>query len=137
MNVNKILLIGRLGDDPITRFMPNGAQITNIQVATTDRWRDKTTGEDKEATEWHRVVLRGKSAKFAEDYLKKGALVYVEGSIRTRKFKDKAGNDRQITEVNGLRIESMGVMTKESRPEPAPARVPVQPGLDDDSDIPF
>jgi single-strand DNA-binding protein len=116
--------------------MPNGAQITNIQVATTDRWRDKTTGEDKEATEWHRVVLRGKSAKFAEDYLKKGALVYVEGSIRTRKFKDKAGADRQITEINALRIESMGTAIPKPGPAPSP-RIPAQPSLEDDPDFPY
>jgi single-strand DNA-binding protein len=138
MNVNKVILIGRLGDDPVTRFMADGAQIGNMRLATTDRWKDKNTGEAKEATEWHNVVTRGKSAKFAEDYLKKGMLVYVEGNLRTRKFKDKSGNDRQITEVIAMRVESLGPGRAE-RPEPAPApRAPAQrPPEEDEDTIPF
>lgn len=138
MNVNKVILIGRLGDDPVTRFMPDGAQLGNMRLATTDRWKDKNTGEAKEATEWHNVVTRGKSAKFVEDYLKKGMLVYVEGNLRTRKFKDKNGNDRQITEVIAMRVESLGPGRAE-RPEPAPApRPPAQRAPEEDEDsIPF
>ncbi len=136
----KVFLIGRLGDDPVTRFMADGAQVGNMRLATTDRWKDKTTGEAKEATEWHNVVTRGKSAKFAEDYLKKGMLVYVEGNLRTRKFKDKSGNDRQITEVIAMRVEALGPGRAE-RPEPTPVptpRVPAQSSVDnDEGDIPF
>ena len=92
-SVNKVILVGNLGRDPETRYSPDGAAITNVTIATSDRWKDKTSGEMKEATEWHRVVFFGRLAEIAGEYLKKGRSVYVEGKLRTRKWTDKDGND--------------------------------------------
>ncbi|QCI26944.1 single-stranded DNA-binding protein [Buchnera aphidicola (Thelaxes californica)] len=97
--INKVLLIGHLGQDPEIRYMPNGSAVTNINVATSDVWKDKNTGEMKEKTEWHRVVLFGKLAEVAGEYLKKGSQVYIEGSLQTRKWQDQNGVDRYTTEV--------------------------------------
>lgn len=97
--LNKIQIIGRLGQDPETRFMPDGTACTNLSVATSESWKDKATGEKKEATEWHRVSLFGRVAEVAGEYLKKGDLAYFEGKIRTRKWQDKEGNDRYTTEI--------------------------------------
>ncbi|WP_343189426.1 single-stranded DNA-binding protein [Buchnera aphidicola] len=97
--INKVILIGNLGQDPEIRYMSNGNAIVNISLATSDTWRDKNTGEMKEKTEWHRVVLFGKLAEIASDYLKKGSQVYIEGSLQTRKWKDQNGIDRYTTEV--------------------------------------
>lgn len=97
--VNKVILIGNLGQDPEVRYMPSGGAVTNITLATSDRWRDKQTGEERERTEWHRVVFMGKIAEIAGEYLKKGAQVYVEGKLQTRKWEDQNGVERYTTEV--------------------------------------
>ena len=98
-SVNKILLVGNLGADPETRQMPNGDAVANLRVATTESWRDKASGEKKEVTEWHRVVMFRRLAEIAGQYLKKGSAVYIEGRIRTRKWQDKDGLDRYTTEI--------------------------------------
>src|SRR5574337_1763237 len=98
-SVNKVILVGNLGRDPETRYAPSGDAICNITLATTDNWKDKATGERKEQTEWHRVVFFGKLAEIAGQYLKKGSQVYVEGSLRTRKWQDQSGQDRYTTEI--------------------------------------
>lgn len=97
--VNKVILVGNLGQDPEVRYMPNGGAVTNITLATSESWRDKQTGELKEKTEWHRVVLFGKLAEVAAEYLRKGSQVYIEGALQTRKWQDQAGQDRYTTEV--------------------------------------
>ncbi|MBA2814108.1 single-stranded DNA-binding protein SSB1 [Candidatus Pantoea persica] len=97
--VNKVILVGNLGQDPEVRYMPNGGAVANITLATSESWRDKQTGENKEITEWHRVVLFGKLAEVAGEYLHKGSQVYIEGQLRTRKWQDQGGQDRYTTEV--------------------------------------
>ncbi|MGL9769393.1 MAG: single-stranded DNA-binding protein [Sodalis sp. (in: enterobacteria)] len=97
--VNKVILVGNLGQDPEVRHMPNGGAVANITLATSDSWRDKQTGETKEKTEWHRVVLFGKLAEVAGEYLHKGSQVYIEGFLQTRKWQDHSGQDRYTTEV--------------------------------------
>ncbi|HHR5882969.1 TPA: single-stranded DNA-binding protein [Providencia alcalifaciens] len=97
--VNKVILIGNLGQDPEIRYMPNGGAVANLTLATSESWRDKQTGEMKEKTEWHRVVIFGKLAEIAGEYLKKGSQVYIEGSLQTRKWQDQSGQDRYSTEV--------------------------------------
>jgi single-strand DNA-binding protein len=106
-SVNKVILIGNLGRDPETRYMPDGGAITNISVATTDVWKDKS-GEKQEKTEWHRVAFFGKLAEIAGEYLKKGSQVYVEGRLQTRKWQDKDGNDKYTTEVVADRMQMLG-----------------------------
>ncbi len=97
--VNKVILVGNLGQDPEVRYMPNGGAVANLTLATSESWRDKTTGETKEKTEWHRVVLFGKLAEVAGEYLRKGSQVYIEGALQTRKWTDQAGVERYTTEV--------------------------------------
>lgn len=97
--INKVILIGNLGQDPEVRYMPNGGAVTNITLATSETWRDKQTNEQKERTEWHRVVFMGKLAEVAGEWLKKGAQVYVEGKLQTRKWTDQSGQERYTTEV--------------------------------------
>ncbi len=97
--VNKVILVGNLGQDPEVRYMPNGGAVANITLATSESWRDKQTGEMKEQTEWHRVVLFGKLAEVAVEYLRKGSQVYIEGQLRTRKWTDQAGVEKYTTEV--------------------------------------
>ncbi|WJZ69969.1 single-stranded DNA-binding protein [Vibrio phage PVP-XSN] len=97
--INKVILVGNLGQDPDVRYMPNGSAVANITIATSDSWRDKATGEQREKTEWHRVVLFGKLAEVAGQYLKKGSQVYIEGQLQTRKWQDQSGQDRYSTEV--------------------------------------
>ncbi|MEL7595319.1 single-stranded DNA-binding protein [Aeromonas veronii] len=97
--INKVILIGNLGQDPEVRYMPSGIAVTNITLATSETWRDKQTGEQKERTEWHRVVFMGKLAEVAGEYLKKGSQVYVEGKLQTRKWQDQSGHERYTTEV--------------------------------------
>ena len=106
-SVNKVILIGNLGRDPETRYMPDGAAITNISVATTDTWKDKQ-GEKQEKTEWHRVAFFGRLAEIAGEYLKKGSQVYVEGRLQTRKWQDKEGQDRYTTEIVADRMQMLG-----------------------------
>jgi single-strand DNA-binding protein len=107
-SVNKVILVGNLGRDPEVRYSPDGAAISNFSIATTDSWRDKATGEKKEATEWHRIVFFGKTAEIAAQYLKKGSAVYVEGALRTRKWTDKEGQERYTTEIVGDRMQMLG-----------------------------
>ncbi|GGM28444.1 single-stranded DNA-binding protein [Pseudomonas asuensis] len=97
--VNKVILVGNVGGDPETRYMPNGNAVTNVTLATSDSWKDKQTGQQQERTEWHRVVFFGKLAEIAGEYLRKGSQVYVEGSLRTRKWQGQDGQDRYTTEI--------------------------------------
>ena len=97
--INKVILVGNLGQDPETRYMPSGGAVTNISVATTDVWKDKQSGQQQERTEWHRVVFFNKLAEIAGQYLKKGSKVYIEGSLRTRKWQGQDGQDRYTTEI--------------------------------------
>ena len=106
-SVNKVILIGNLGADPETRYLPSGDAVTNIRIATTDTWKDKS-GEKQEHTEWHRIAFFGKTAEIAGEYLKKGSPVYVEGRIRTRKWQDKEGQDRYSTEIVADRMQLLG-----------------------------
>jgi single-strand DNA-binding protein len=107
-SVNKVILVGNLGKDPEVRYMPSGEAVTNITVATTDSWKDKNSGEKKEATEWHRVVFFRKLAEIAGQYLKKGSQVYIEGSLKTRKWQDKDGQDRYTTEIVADTMQMLG-----------------------------
>lgn len=97
--VNKVILIGNLGQDPEVRYTPGGSAVANVSVATSTSWRDKTSGETQDRTEWHRVVFFNRLAEIVGEYLRKGARVYIEGSLRTRKWQDKAGADRYTTEI--------------------------------------
>jgi single-strand DNA-binding protein len=103
--VNKVILIGNLGKDPESRAMPNGKAVTNFSIATSESWRDKQTGEMKEQTEWHNVVMFDRLAEIAKDYLRKGSKVYIEGRLRTRKWQDKAGQDRYTTEITANEMQ--------------------------------
>ena len=151
-SVNKVILVGNLGADPETRYQTSGDAITNIRVATTDRWKDKASGEMKEATEWHRVAFFGRLAEVAGEYLKKGSQVYIEGRIRTRKYQDKDGNERYSTEIIGDRMQMLGSRagagSGEGRGEPRGEALPEAKGgaapakkggkFDDlEDDIPF
>jgi single-strand DNA-binding protein len=146
-SVNKVILVGNLGLDPEMRTFPDGGQIANVAIATTDRWKDQQTGETKEATEWHRVVFNGRLAEIAGQYLRKGSQVYVEGSLRTRKWTDSSGVERYATEIRadsmqmlGSRAGTQGGAPAPSTAAPAPAYAPAPSGsgFDDmDSDIPF
>jgi len=152
--VNKVILIGHLGQDPQQRAMPSGKAVVNLRVATTDQWRDKQTGENKEATEWHNVVMFDRLAEIAAEYLRKGSHIYVEGRIRTRKWQDKEGRDRYTTEINANEMQMLGGRGgdrggaggagTDSRSEPrstaAAERKPVaagETGGEFDDDIPF
>jgi len=106
--INKVILIGNLGADPETRAMPSGSQVANLRIATSESWRDKTSGEQQERTEWHRVALFGRLAEIAAEYLRKGSQVYIEGSLRTRKWQDKQGNERYSTEIIGNEMQMLG-----------------------------
>jgi single-strand DNA-binding protein len=107
--VNKVILVGNLGADPETRAMPSGATVSNIRIATSESWKDKTSGEQQERTEWHRVVLFGRLGEIAAEYLKKGSQVYIEGSLRTRKWQDKqSGQDRYSTEIVASEMQMLG-----------------------------
>ncbi len=106
--VNKVILIGNLGADPETRAMPSGTTVANLRVATSESWRDKQSGEQQERTEWHRVAFFGRLAEVAGEYLRKGSQVYIEGSLRTRKWQDKQGNERYSTEIIGNDLQMLG-----------------------------
>ena len=107
-SVNKVIIVGNLGRDPEVRTFPSGDRVANVTIATTDKWKDKTSGEMKEHTEWHRVVFNGRLAEIAGEYLRKGSQVYVEGSIRTRKYQDKEGQERQISEIRADMMQMLG-----------------------------
>lgn len=152
-SINKVIIVGNLGADPETRYLPSGEAVTNIRVATTDRWKDKASGEMKEATEWHRVAFFGRVAEIAGEYLKKGSQVYVEGSLRTRKWQDKDGNDRYSTEIRGDVMQMLGSRAGSGEPRsagggkdagepqtetaPRPAKKPAGKFDDMADDIPF
>lgn len=156
-SVNKVILVGNLGKDPEVRYMPSGEAVTNVTVATTDTWKDKNSGEKKESTEWHRVVFFRKLAEIAGQYLKKGSQVYIEGSLKTRKWQDKDGQDRYTTEIvadtmqmlgrrEGMGDSSFRENDQGGRSAPAPARAQqsappaASPGSgfnDFEDDIPF
>jgi len=123
-SVNKVILVGNLGRDPETRYMPDGAAITNVSVATSYQWTDKTSGEKKEETEWHRVVFRGRLAEIAGEYLKKGSQVYVEGRLRTRKWQDKEGQDRYTTEIMADAMKMLGSRSGAGEPRAEPSAEP-------------
>lgn len=152
--VNRAIIVGNLGNDPETRYMTSGGAITNFSVATSEKWKDKQTGEDREKTEWHRIVFFGKLAEIAGEYLRKGSKVYVEGKIRTEKWQDKeTGQDRYTTKIYGDQIQmldsrgdnqvqSVVQSTVKSNNSYAAAKAgspdPSQSALDDfDEDIPF
>ncbi|ENN9164421.1 single-stranded DNA-binding protein [Proteus mirabilis] len=148
--VNKVILIGNLGQDPDIRYMPNGGAVANLTLATSESWRDKQTGEMKEKTEWHRVVIFGKLAEVAGEYLRKGSQIYIEGSLQTRKWQDQSGQDRYTTEVVvniggsmqmlGGRSEQNNVNPQkgisQSQPQPN-INIPQEPPIDFEDDIPF
>ena len=147
-SVCKVILVGNLGRDPETRFLPSGEQVTNITVATTESWKDKQTGEKKELTEWSRVNFFGKLAEIAGQYLKKGSQVYIEGRLRTRKYTDKEGIERFATEIIADTMQMLGSRGGEQQTQP-PARPgqnsyaqakggnTTRPLSDMDDDIPF
>ena len=142
-SVNKVILVGNLGADPESRFAPSGDAICNISVATTESWKDKQTGEKKEATEWHRVGFFGKLAEIAGQYLRKGSQVYIEGSLRTRKWQDKNGQDRYTTEIRGDVMKMLGGKHEGQQQPAVPSQQTPQrqqsapPAGDFDDDIPF
>jgi single-strand DNA-binding protein len=106
--INKVILIGNLGADPETRAMPSGTTVANLRIATSESWKDRQSGEQQERTEWHRVALFGRLAEVAGEYLRKGSQVYIEGSLRTRKWQDKQGNERYSTEIVANDMQMLG-----------------------------
>ena len=106
--INKVIIVGNVGGDPETRYMPSGSAVTNLTVATNESWKDKQTGEQKERTEWHRVAMFNRLAEIAAEYLRKGSQVYIEGKLRTRKWQDKSGNDRYTTEIIADEMQMLG-----------------------------
>ena len=116
-SINKILLIGNLGADPEIRYTPSGDAICNLRLATTEQWKDKSSGDMREATEWHRVVLYRRMAEIAQKYLRKGSSAYIEGRIRTRKWQDKEGKERYTTEIEATDMKMLGGIYFDSAPE--------------------
>ncbi|MGI9342626.1 MAG: single-stranded DNA-binding protein [Gammaproteobacteria bacterium] len=106
--INKVILVGNLGADPETKYMPSGSALTNLRVATTESWKDKQSGEKVEKTEWHRIVMFDRLAEIAAEYLKKGSQVYIEGQLQTRKWQDRDGNDRYTTEIRARDMQMLG-----------------------------
>ena len=107
-SINKVILVGNLGQDPEVKYMPSGGAVTNISIATTDSWKDKATGEKKENTEWHRVVFFNRLAEIVGEYLRKGSQVYIEGNLRTRKWQDQNGVDKYTTEIVAREMQMLG-----------------------------
>ena len=105
--VNKVILVGNLGRDPEVRYLPSGSAVTNLNIATSQSWKDKQTGEQQERTEWHRIVLFNRLAEIGAEYLRKGSKVYIEGSLRTQKWQDKSGQDRYTTEIVGNEMQML------------------------------
>jgi len=152
--INKVIIVGNVGGDPETRYMPSGSAVTNLTVATNESWKDKQSGEQKERTEWHRVAMFNRLAEIAAEYLRKGSQVYIEGKLRTRKWQDKSGNDRYTTEIIADEMQMLGGRGGSGGGnfgDRAPSggghqgggssgggNAPPQPGPDDfDDDIPF
>ena len=147
--VNKVIIVGNLGGDPETRYMPSGSAVTNLTVATNESWKDKQTGEQKDRTEWHKVAMFNRLAEIAAEYLRKGSQVYIEGKLRTRKWQDKNGQDRWTTEIIADEMQMLGgrggagggsapMSSQSGSPDSGSFDAPPQPGPDDfDDDIPF
>ena len=146
--VNKVILVGNLGADPEVRYLPSGDAVANIRLATTDKYKDKASGEMKEATEWHRVSFFGRLAEIVSEYLKKGSTVYIEGKIRTRKYQAQDGTDRYSTDIVADSMQMLGGRAEggekpqqrrqEPAQRPAPKQAPAGGGFDEmDDDIPF
>ena len=125
-SVNKVILIGNLGADPEIRYMPNGDPVATFNIATTDTWKDKQTGEKKEATEWHRIVIFRKLAEIAGQYLKKGAPIYIEGALKTSKWQNKAGQDRYTTEIVAYTMQMLGGKREGEQSAPRSESAPAQ-----------
>ncbi|MEM9172726.1 MAG: single-stranded DNA-binding protein [Pseudomonadota bacterium] len=143
--INKVILVGNLGQDPETRYMPSGGAVTNLRIATSESWKDKQTGEQQERTEWHSIAMFGRLAEISAEYLRKGSQVYIEGKLRTRKWQDKEGRDRYTTEVIADEMQMLGSRGgagapmsggAQQRPQAAPAQQPAAVN-DFDDDIPF
>lgn len=144
--INKVIIVGNLGNDPDTKYMPSGSAVTNLTVATNESWKDKASGEQKERTEWHKVAMFGRLAEISAEYLRKGSQVYIEGKLRTRKWQDKQGNDRYSTEIIADEMQMLGgragggapAMGGPPQSSPPPQGSPAPSGGDDfDDDIPF
>jgi single-strand DNA-binding protein len=145
--INKVILVGNLGADPETRYMPTGGAVTNIRIATSESWKDKQTGAQQERTEWHRVAMFGRLAEIAAEYLRKGSQVYIEGRLRTRKWQDNQGNERYTTEIVANDMQMLGGRSGMGEPPAAVERggedtgrhaAAAGPAADDfDDDIPF
>jgi len=147
--VNKAIIVGTLGQDPEVRYTANGSAVANISVATNESWKDKSTGEMQERTEWHRIVMFGKLAEIAQQYLKKGSQAYFEGRIQTRKWQDQSGNDRYSTEIVANEMQMLGGRgggggapmdsgdQSQSKPQSRPAPAETAPMDDGFDDIPF
>ena len=140
--INKVILVGNLGKDPESKAMPNGNAVTNITVATSESWKDKQTGQQQERTEWHRIVFFNRLAEIASEYLKKGSKVYIEGSLRTRKWQDQSGADKYTTEIVASEmqmLDSRGDNTQSGADQPQNQQAPAAPGggFDNFSDPPF
>jgi single-strand DNA-binding protein len=141
--INKAIIVGTLGKDPEVNYMANGGAVTNLSVATSEKWKDKQTGEAQEKTEWHRVVMFGKLAEIASQYLKKGSKCYLEGKITTRKWQDQSGQDKYTTEIvaNEMQMldsaQSATAQSAPSRPQPQPSPAMAETAEEFDDDIPF
>lgn len=136
-SVNKVIIVGNLGADPEMRYMPSGDAVANIRVATTDKWKDKQTGDMKEATEWHSISFFGKLAEIAGQFLKKGSQVYIEGKLNTRKYTDKDGVEKYATGIKAETLQMLGGKPSDAgqRAPAAAPRAPAPAPMDDD--IPF
>jgi len=142
--INKVILVGNVGQDPEVRHMPSGGAVTNISIATSESWKDKSTGEKQERTEWHRVVFFNRLGEIAGEYLKRGKKVYVEGSLRTRKWQDKEGQDRYTTEVVATEMQMLDSRQDEYADQnvgteslAVTATAPAASAIIEDDDIPF
>ena len=144
--INKVIIVGNLGADHETRYMPSGSAVTNLSIATSEQWKDKQTGEQKERTEWHKVAMFNRLAEIAAEYLRKGSQVYIEGKLRTRKWQDRDGNDRWTTEIIADEMQMLGgrggggsaPMSSDSGPGGGSSGGPPQSPPDDfEDDIPF
>ncbi|MHB8564818.1 MAG: single-stranded DNA-binding protein [Acidiferrobacteraceae bacterium] len=137
--VNKVILVGHLGRDPEMRYAQNGSAIARVSLATSESWKDKASGENKDRTEWHRVVFFGRLAEVAGEYLKKGAQVYIEGALRTQKWQDKEGKDRYTTEIVAGEMQMLGQKSGSTPGNHTAADEPADEpgGAPDDQDIPF
>ncbi len=145
--VNKVILVGNLGKDPETKYMPSGDCVCNFSIATTESWKDKSSGEKIEKTEWHNIVMFRRLAEVAGEYLRKGSQVYIEGKLKTRKWQDKSGADRWTTEIEAREMQMLGARggnagmdapaQQQSAPPSASPRAPQSGGPDYEDDIPF